>query len=127
DLLRRSEELMPHRIEAEAAPSSAPSDARHARQPSEGCCSAAGLQSCVLELVDEHTFNPTQRETDFLRAVQQPPPQWVSGKRDQFARSILLDQLEPRLELLDVLGIIQAPSVGGACAPNVRARSLHNE
>src|SRR5437588_9116928 len=90
-------------------------------------CSGSRFRAGVLELVNYGPFHPAQRGVEFLEAVRDPPPQWETGKRHQFARSVFLDQFELRLELLDVLGIIEAPFVGRTRAPDVRARSFHNE
>ena len=64
---------------------------------------------------------------DLLDAVQDPPPEREAGKRDQFAWSEFLDQFKLWLKLLDVLGIIKSPFVGGTRAPDVRAHSFYNK
>src|SRR5579884_1268082 len=76
--------------------------------------------------VNDYTFHPPQRGVDLLHAKERAHPEREAGKRDQFAWFEFLDQFKLWLKLLDVLGIIKTPLVGGTRAPNVRARSFNN-
>ena len=76
-------------------------------------------QACFLISVDYRTVHPTQRGVDLLGAEERTCPERESGKPDQFVHSEFLDQFEFWLKLLDILGIIKAPLVGCARAPDV--------